>query len=198
MNMLQPDVQSIASLETLRVIIDTQRHQIVRLLQRRPQTARELALELGIARTRLYYHLGLLERHGVIYVVSERLVSGIPERTYAACARSFRIDRRLLEAQDSKTSVDGARAEVLERTAEDLRKRGESHRKSTELDEHTLVARTFVKLGNARLRALRAELTNIVREYEDAPEDPDARVAELAIAFFTLGQGYVSGVERTE
>ena len=65
-------VVPIEHLETLRVLVDSQRHRIVTLLIDEPQTARELAERLGLARTRLYYHLALLEQHGLIVVSSTR------------------------------------------------------------------------------------------------------------------------------
>ena len=48
------------------------------------RTVKELAQALDVPATRLYYHVRILEEHGLIEVVERRLVSGIEERRYRA------------------------------------------------------------------------------------------------------------------
>ncbi len=116
-------VRSIGHIEALRTVSDTQRHRILTLLIEAPLTAGELADRLGLARTRLYYHLNLLEEHGFVHVVDERIVSGINEKTYRATAQCFKVDRGLLAAVASEPQIADAQAAILEQSAEDLRAR---------------------------------------------------------------------------
>ena len=51
------------------------------------EASSELAAELGIPRTRLHYHVNVLEKHGIIRVASTRVVNGATERRYEPTGR---------------------------------------------------------------------------------------------------------------
>src|SRR5919199_432922 len=89
------DELTISDLDSLRVIADPLRLRILESLIE-PRTVKQVAAELGIFPTKLYYHMQLLERHGLIMVVDTRLVSGILEKRYRAAARCFHVDHALL------------------------------------------------------------------------------------------------------
>ncbi len=96
--------QVINDLETLKVLADPLRLRIRELLVQ-PSTVKQLAAELGIPATKLYYHVNLLEKHGLITVVESRLVSGIMERVYQVTAYRVQVAAELLtgDAQDDDT-----------------------------------------------------------------------------------------------
>lgn len=175
-----PAAAPIESLEALQAVSDSQRHRVVTLLIEEPLTARELAERLGIGRTRLYYHLDLLEKHGLIRVTETRVVSGILERTYRAVARSFRVDRALLTARSSEAEVNDAQASILDAVAGDLRARPPAHRAA---ENDVMVSRRFLRLSESRRRELCDRLSSLVREYEDS-ESGDAPDVEVALAVF--------------
>ena len=65
----------------LKALADPLRLQIlIELLD--PRTVKEVAAVVGGSPTRLYYHVNILEKAGLIRVVSRRKVSGIEERRY--------------------------------------------------------------------------------------------------------------------
>jgi DNA-binding transcriptional ArsR family regulator len=174
---------AIDRIEVLQVLADSQRHQLVKLLIDEALTVRELAERLGLARTRLYYHLDLLQSHGIVRVVETRIVSGIEERRFRAVARCFRVDRTLLASQASESQIAAAQAAILETVAADLRTRASSGPlRPGPSDDDVLVARTFVRLSDARLRELRVRLKALLDEFDD--KDPAGHPAELALALF--------------
>jgi DNA-binding transcriptional ArsR family regulator len=173
----------IQDLEALRALVDGQRHRIVTMLMEEPLTAKELADRLGIARTRLYYHLAMLEQHGLIRVVDTRVVSGIVERRYRAVARTFRIDRALLASQATEMQISDAQASIMDAVANDLHARAASGAPSSDAD--LLVSRSFLCLSDERRRELRARLVAVVDEYRSA--DRNGTDTEVAVALFTLG-----------
>jgi DNA-binding transcriptional ArsR family regulator len=175
------DTVAIQNLDALRALVDSQRHRIVTLLIDEPLTAKELAERLGIARTRLYYHLAMLERRALIRVVETRVVSGVQERTYRAVARTFRVDRVLLASQATEAAVFEAQASILDAVAGDVRARAISSGKSP--DDDMLVSRTFLRLTDDRRRELGSRLAALVAEYRDA--DADGSETEVALALFT-------------
>lgn len=175
-----PPVAAIESLEALQVVADSQRHRVVTLLIEEALTARELAERLGIARTRLYYHLDLLEKHGLIRVTETRVVSGILERTYRAVARAFRVDRALLSARSSESEVNDAQASILDAVASDLRARPANGRAA---ENDVMVSRSFLRLNASRRRELCERLNALIREYDDS-ESSDGHEVEVALAIF--------------
>ena len=107
----QPEAERLINdLETLKVYFDPMRSKIMRTVAYRPRTVQEIAQELDVPFTRLYYHMNLLEKHGLIRVVETRNLSGaVEEKYYQISARSFVIDRALLtvSSDDSNEKADG-------------------------------------------------------------------------------------------
>ena len=104
----QPDYQMaeelvIDDLETLKVIADPLRLRILELMHK-PQTVKKIARKLEMTPTKLYYHINLLEKHGLIVLVDTRLVSGIIEKHYLAAARGFRLASALLSPEETGES----------------------------------------------------------------------------------------------
>lgn len=112
----------IRDLGALRAVADPRRKQIIDLLRRSDATVKELAAAMQVPPKSLYYHVNLLEKHGLIRVVSTRLVSGILEKRYRATAYLFLFE-------DVMEGTNGTRAErtlevltnMLAITTDDLR-----------------------------------------------------------------------------
>lgn len=92
---MQPDTEipaetlQIDDLETLKVVADPRRKQLIDLLRQDAATVKELAATLHVSPKSLYYHVNLLQKHGLIRVVDTRLVSGITEKRYRTTAYLF-------------------------------------------------------------------------------------------------------------
>src|SRR5689334_15395153 len=93
---IQNDELVITDLETLKVISDPLRLQIMEVVQHNSRTVKQIAAELDIAPSKLYYHINLMEEHGLIHVTDTRIVSGIIEKQYQAAARNLRVNHSLL------------------------------------------------------------------------------------------------------
>jgi DNA-binding transcriptional ArsR family regulator len=91
----------IHGLDALKMIADPLRLRLVEALRQSPATVKELAARMAVPPKSLYYHVGLLEQHGLVEVVDSRLVSGILEKTYQATAYLFVYT-------DLQASKDGA------------------------------------------------------------------------------------------
>jgi DNA-binding transcriptional ArsR family regulator len=74
---------------TLKAVADPLRIQILMELSPGPKTVKEIAADMDVPPTRLYYHFKILERAGLIRVAGRRMVSGIEERSYEATASSW-------------------------------------------------------------------------------------------------------------
>ena len=113
----------VEDLETLKVITDPLRLQILELLDREPRTVSDVAEKIGLSPSRLYYHFNLLEKHGFISVVETRMVSNMLEKLYWMTADDVEIDKSLLDFSKNEvqeglvslvtSSLDATRAEML-------------------------------------------------------------------------------------
>ncbi len=118
----------ISDLETLKVISDDLRLRLIQALRGAPRTVKELAGEMGIPQKSLYYHVGLLEDHGLIRSVRTRLVRGITEKWYQATAYLIRLDGAVL-SETSPVRDEGLAALVttaLNQTRDDIVTRSQS------------------------------------------------------------------------
>ena len=174
----------ISDVDTLRTLTDRQRLQIMEAFARRggePRTVKEVATELGEAPTKLYYHVNLLEHHGLLVVADSRLVSGILEKRYMPAARSFRVDRGLLgEASaagpDGAGDLSDALGNVLDQATQSLR---------AALAAGQLVpgsGRNLVSYGSLRLSAEQAErVRQVLAEIVETEESTDADATDYSL-----------------
>jgi len=78
------DIYYIGNLDTLKVITDERRLQMLELLVQRPYTVKQLAAELELAPTKLYYHIKQLEDHELIRVVEKTVLQPNKDTILAA------------------------------------------------------------------------------------------------------------------
>ena len=81
----------ISDLETLKLLSNPLRLQILERIELANRhgdlvSAKQLANWLSQSQTKMYYHINLLEVHGLIEVAETELVSGIPEKRYRVTA----------------------------------------------------------------------------------------------------------------
>lgn len=69
------------------------RLRIIEVLAEGPATPSEVGRRLGIAASKAHYHVGVLEKHGLVKLVESRTTSGITEHFYQAVAHKFVLQR---------------------------------------------------------------------------------------------------------
>lgn len=94
------------NLDTLKVLADPLRIRMLDLM-RDPCTVKQVATELKIPPTKLYYHITQLEKHGLIVLVDTRIVSGIIEKHYQTVAHTIRVKRQLLSPSPDSNAMNG-------------------------------------------------------------------------------------------
>ena len=200
---LEPAAQlAIRDLDALRIMADPLRARLVDILRQRAATAKDMAALLETSPKSLYYHLGLLERHGLIRVVETRLVSGITEKRYRATAYLFVYNN--LEARDGETPLQGlevAASSYFAITTEELR---ESIREGYLLpdgpgvpQERTLQSDwLLLQLRPEEAAALGQRLHDLLHEYDqhdllheyertgEVPPDEERRTYRLLLTLF--------------
>lgn len=188
-----PNEFLITDLETLKIIADPTRLEVMRTLKK-PRTVKEVAELLDTDPTKLYYHIRQLEKHELIRVVETNVVSGIIEKTYQIVARQFRIEDGLLATTEmTDENIDTLFGAIFDVTKDEIRhsihaglmKPGEK----TQPEKHS-IAKTAMKLTEAQTIELYNQLEALRKEYEvlsTANEDnSEATLHGLLMALYPL------------
>jgi DNA-binding transcriptional ArsR family regulator len=184
----------ITSLETVRVLTDPLRLRIVEELLDGPRTVKQLAKTLEMKPTKLYYHINLMEEHGLIRVVSTRVVSGIIEKLYHVRAFSYPMDRSLMGMSENgeDDSFSSMLAGVLEHTGQEIKRAFKAG--LINYQEHLPEKRTFMMLRSFGLHSkddihdfitrFEALLTEFNDRGSDDKEGDDYRVYGMTLALY--------------
>ncbi|MFF1631320.1 ArsR/SmtB family transcription factor [Streptomyces sp. NPDC058272] len=143
-----------------KALADPLRIRLLEALWETPQSARELADRAHLPADRLYYHLGQLERAGLIEIAEYRpLARGKVERVYAPAVTEPPSDAASPEemAEFLGSTLDATRADI---SAAYRSKQAGGHR---EVDVH----RGALRLTNEALAELREHIARLASKFGD-------------------------------
>jgi DNA-binding transcriptional ArsR family regulator len=193
-NSSQPDpVFVISDLATLRILTDSFRLQIVGALSQ-PSTVKTLADRLQVQQVKLYYHINLLEQHGLIRVVGSRVVSGILEKIYQASAFRYQPAPELLAlppaSGEAESNFDAYISTMLDTTKADLKRSHTAGRINMANDapriERLVSVKALTSLTPEKADKLYLRLKELLAEMEelDSEGDPTAEPYEMLLVLF--------------
>jgi DNA-binding transcriptional ArsR family regulator len=162
----------IGDLPALRALADPLRMRILDLVGDEARSVKELAAALDVPRTRLHYHVNVLEKHGIIQVASTRVVNGAVERRYEPTGRRFEA-RHLPMPPAVAAGIAGLLAQAAEDVGARLQRK----------DSRTAVGRGHVQLTEAQHVELVERLQDLLDEYSEN-DDPDATEAIMVFALY--------------
>lgn len=192
MNDTPPSSYTIRDLETLRVLSDPLRTQIFDLCAMQPRTVREIAGRLNLAPTRLYYHINLLEKHGLILVDETRRVGNLIEKRYRAVAPTLEIDGNLfaIETHQGKENVTTLVRSTLDSARDDLLRSLEARSKArdqgaTPKEHEVVLFRLHAYLNDERAAEFSQRLKSLVDDFSQA-DFPGEQTFGLAVAYYPV------------
>jgi DNA-binding transcriptional ArsR family regulator len=186
--------QIIADLETLKVLADPLRLRIRELLTQ-PATVKQISAQLNIPVTKLYCHINLLEKHGLIMVVESRLISGVVEKVYQVSAYRLQLAPHLLTGANEalkplevsiRSVFDSGRQDLLDAIksgAVDTSETSEVHRGAKVVSLRLMLTEEQARALFARIDELLAEF-NALNDANRAQGEAAARVYRLFSAAF--------------
>lgn len=181
------------TLPVLKLIHRGLRARVLGRLVEAPHTVQALAEAFGVPVTRLYYHVHLLEAHGLVTVVAEHPAGGTIEKVYRATARQFLVDRAQFAARGPKAL---AQAKVLTEvglraTTQEIH-RGVAAglidlRQVSPAPQSLFIRRGFGQLSPAQAAKFHARLAALMSEFtstDTAAAAPGDAGYTLTLAFF--------------
>lgn len=188
------DPYIIRNLETLRVVADPLRSQILELLIQEPQTVKQVADKLGDTPNKLYYHFSLLEKQKLIEVAETRWVANMLEKVYRAAARHIDVDPALLSftTEEGRAAMRAFVSPVIDATREDLVRSLQVRQNQLESGlagrpRPFYLAREVSHISDERMAEFSERLKALVDEFVDAGEgapQEDSPSYALAVAFY--------------
>jgi DNA-binding transcriptional ArsR family regulator len=201
----------ISDVETLRVLADPLRVRIIEAFGQHgdePVAVKEIARTLGEPLTKLYYHVNLLEQHGLVVVASSRLVSGIVEKRYRPAAQRFELDKSILVGGEARVheALKSVVASVFDATVaeiDDAVLAGRARLVDDESDDETAVGEAIVlskgldRLTRAEAVAFRERLRALYEEFgahsgakarPGAGEPGERHPFGLVLAFYPMAE----------
>ena len=168
----------VSDLETLRVLTDPLRLQVLEVLDVKPQTVNQVAEKLGHSSSRLYYHFNLLEKHGLIEVVETRMVSNMMEKLYWLTAEEIEIDKSLLEfsREGLQEGLVSLISSSLEATRHEMLRSLEARSYQLNHGARPVPRNVVLQTINKRLKdetyqAFLEKFRAILKEFRDLPEE---------------------------
>ena len=183
----------IKDLETLKIMADP-RNQILEILAPEKQTINQIAEKLGLSPSKLYYHINLLEKHGLIQEVDTIVKANIIEKVYWITAYECKMDHDLFnfstpEGQESVitamvTPIDSTREDIvrsLEARATALEKGAEQH------PREVVIFREVRKMSDQTADKFTERLKQVLEDFENFEGDndsDDSHMRALTLAFY--------------
>ncbi len=181
-------------LDLLKVIAHGTRLDILQRLKQ-PKTVKDIAEQLNLPATKLYYHVNLMEKHGLIQVVETNLVSGIVEKKYQVVARNYRIDNQLLADQPTASKeLDRMLSTIFDVTRSEIQRTVRQSEQNPFKDGASggILWRSTLRLTAEQYRAFYGRLQSLLDEMEATPketqEDSAKKLYGLTVAYYPILQ----------
>jgi DNA-binding Lrp family transcriptional regulator len=187
-------VLMVKDLETLKILADPLRNQILEILAPGKLTVNQIAEKLGLSSSKLYYHINLLEKHGLIQEVDSIIKANIIEKVYWITAYECKMDENLcnfstpIGQQSTMTSmvapIDTTREDILR----SLEARATALEQGAEPHPRDVIVRREVQNMSDDIADQFADRLNAILEdfkkYEGDESDQDTHTRALTIAFY--------------
>lgn len=157
----------VGDLEVLKAIAHNTRLDILQSLKH-PKTVKEIAHRLNIAATKLYYHVNLMEKHGLIQVVETNIVSGIIEKKYQVTARNYRLqDGLLTEGAAHSAEIDMMLSAIFSTTRSEIQRSIKAEQMGLANDDNRgLLWHSGVKLTPTQFANFHEQFEHLLRQME--------------------------------
>lgn len=156
-------------------------------------TTKQVADVLEEKPTRLYHHVDLLEKSGLIRLTHTKPNRGTTEKYYQAIARQFQADSSLFtdeNAGDAKGALAPMIRTVMQTTTGELLRLVEAHGLTDSMDEEGLLTFVEMHLTQEQTNEVTRRLKDVVNYLQSLAEEPEReeelRKFRLTLAYYPL------------
>lgn len=173
--------------ETIKVYADPRRLEMIGLM-REPTTVKAISAALGVAPSKLYYHIKLLLDRGLIREVGHNIENGIVEKIYQTTALHFKIVNPLINSAVPIEAADALFASMLDESAQGFRRAllgGERDGRTP--PRHPFLSKKLVRLNDDQLTQFHARLARLIKDTTHLAaenESGDEPLYELGVLFY--------------
>jgi DNA-binding transcriptional ArsR family regulator len=176
------DLHMIRDLEAAKAIADPLRLQIIEALLNRPLTVNQIAKKLGLAASRLYYHVNTLEKHDLIRVVDTTIHGNLIEKHYRVSAYNFSVDPEIynfdIQENEGVDNLISMALNHLDIVREDFARSIEARAFNLEhgAEPHprrVIQSRVVIRISDEQVEDFQSRLQDLLKEFEalDEPEN---------------------------
>ena len=184
---------TITDLETLRTLSDPLRMQIYEIVLDTPSSVRQIAERLGLASSRLYYHINQLEKFGLIRVVETRMVANMVEKIYRAVAFELELAPGLLNfsVEENRETLTNMMVNHLDITRDDILRSLQARQMAVEQGAEQrprtmMVNRLLATIPDEVADEFTRRLQALIKEFgeKDHARGADVQTYALTVAFY--------------
>lgn len=140
------DVHILKTLEEINIVSDPIRLKIIMTLGTTPKTAQDLSDAMGVSRSKIHYHLKILQENGIIEVVDTELINGITQKYFLPVAKAFVPDSEIfnknLKEEVFSFKISGKSYDLFKKELDELvekyKKEEESNQESFQVQIYKL------------------------------------------------------------
>jgi len=191
----------IDDLKTMQVLSHPLRSQLLDQFDAEPQTVKQVANRLGMTANKLYYHVNMLQEHGLLALVETRTVGNLLEKLYQTAAERFEVAADLLSfsSHEGREQSEQFVVTSLDATREDLLRSMEARRVRREQGEElrpsqAILSRVVSRLSEERAKEFGRRLCALMEEFgsadelenapDGAPPPADLETYALSVAYY--------------
>lgn len=176
--------------KTIKVFAHTLRLEMIRLMEQ-PITVKQIAAQLNMPASKLYYHVNMLHEHGLIRVVAHNIDGNLVEKVYQVTARQFKLLNPLLSNTMPDDSATALFSSMLQATERDFAEAYKRRDKSAAMPPRApFMSKKTFRLNDEQLTALHAKLDALIREVTELGSDnsesseSEADSYDLTVVFY--------------
>jgi DNA-binding transcriptional ArsR family regulator len=184
----------ISDLDQVKALSHPLRMRIIETLaEADPMTTKQVADALGEKPTRLYHHVGLLQKAGLIRLTHTQQNRGTTEKYYEPIAKQFRADADLFTdemPEDLKGALRPMIHTIFDSTMSEMLRLVDVDDPGEKLEEEGLLSYLEVHLPQKNAEVVRDKLKEVLEYLEGLDEDEfgdeELRKFRLTMAFYPL------------
>lgn len=186
-----PPHLTIETIDALKVLTDSKRIEILDIIRdkNRPMSAKEIAAELEIDPRNLYYHINLLEKHGILVVAETDIVNNIIEKKYHLGAYNFNVSRQVFNSPQATAEFTEAFRSMIADTETSLyRSTDKGLVNLKDEKQHFLMSQVKAHLTPEQFKEIANAINEVLQQFQSyqSEETSGTRLYNLTTLLFPI------------